>query len=445
MKTGAYRWAWLALPLVVLGLVPGWFGGDEVQLVEAGRQAAVPTPHYGAQALFYRPLAWHALALQLSWLGSWPRLVHSLDVLHHLLNAQLLARLLGRTCPQLRRGPVFLAFAVSPLALGAAGWSAAAVDRFALTGMLAAASCVLAAAGGPPAARVLGAGLLTAVALMCKETAVVLPAQLAVIWWWRPSAVDRRAWAMVAAIVALYLAWRWFGYFAHVAPSAASPAYAMSLAPARLASNAAIYAAAPFPPWIANIELLRRQPEQHLWAIGFGAGLHGLLVWMLARATTNRLALAYVAAYTVAVAPMLPLAKVELHYTYVAALPFAVVVARLWDSHLTRTRRTLLVLTLASVWARGVGISLKLWRHGTVEAVARAALAQHPPPAAGTTVVVAGEPGAPLSVLDRAFAGVPTVEGWRVVVMPDATPRPMAEWCLRLATDGAVTLLPPAR
>jgi len=439
----------LLAPLAVLAANPGWFGGDELRAVEAARHGPLPPPDYAAQGLFYRPLAWHWSAFLLAHIGAWPRLVHLADVLHHAGNGLLLVLVLARLCPSTSRAVAWFAFCVSPLAVGGAGWTAAVSDRLCLTGMLLAA--LLATWRKPASAwAVAGALVATVAALMSKETAVVLPVLLALLWWYRPEVVAPRVVLAALLCTSTYLIWRTTGHFAHQPPSDTSPAYAFATAPSHLAENAAIHAAAPFPAWVPNLELLRRQPQRHVLTITAGACLHVLLVLWLARAVSWRAATAYVFAYALAVAPVLPLGKVELHYPYVAATAFAALVTALVHAARTKPARVLLALLLALCWLRALAVSCKLWYHGRVESGVRATLAGHPPPAHGTAVVT-GEPGAPLSILDRAFAGVPTVAGWRVLTGDaDADGAGRAEpganvWRLQLAADGWTVTEPGKR
>lgn len=466
---GALRTLGLAavvlLPLAILVTNPGYFGGDELRVLEAARAAPLAAPDYTGQTWFYRPLSWHWLAVAMSTLGDHPRLVHLLDVLHHLGNACLVALAAGAWCGRALRPSIWFAFAASPLALGAAGWTAAIVDRLALSGTLAVVVLALIdpTRGDTPTARPsrtarvahasargVAAAVCAAVALASKENAVMVPVLLGVLWWARPGSLSVPAAAGAVAVVAAYAVWRYLGYFAMTPPSDRGAAYAFHVTATHLAENTAIYLAAPFPAWIPNIELLRRGFADHLPTLAMGVVLHAALVVAFARVLSPRAAVAYLLAYLVPLAPLLPLGKVELHHPCWAAPAFAFLVAVLWQRVRSRLGRVLLAAVLVLIWARSVAVAAKLWHHGRVEAAARAAIAAHAPePSAADPVRVGivAEPGTPLSILTRAFAQVPTVHGRQVVFVTEGqeaeTERLHARF--RLLRDGALVLEPQPR
>jgi hypothetical protein len=334
----------LQLPLV---LNPGYFSHDELEWLARADAPWSVLPWVSwldVTPLQYRPLSFNLWLVLAHAFGASAPLIHLVFALLGTLNGWLLARALVSsrvsTCVAYVAA---IAFTLMPFVVYVHGWAGTLADLLTLGLGLAAfrmLRCTLGSAQRSHLVAGAGAsGLLVATALLCKESAVVLPALLLLAI---PKGTPPRkavAALLPAAIVTLaYLAIR----LPILANSAQfDPAYAWSLAhiPARLAD----YLLFPFmPPLLEVGPLLTKSPAR----LAAAAGCVAILLVALATAGWRR-PLAWLIAYAVALAPVLVLGTAYNQYAYLASAVGVGIVAGTWS--LLGPRARIAMLTLAAI------------------------------------------------------------------------------------------------
>jgi hypothetical protein len=329
--------------------------------------------------LLYRPLTSNLwLALSYAFQTS-PRAMHFVFVAFGIVNAWLLARvLLARRITERTAAAAAIAFALSPYAIYVAGWVATLGDLLTLGFGLVAARAVQKAVVEPRCSKATGyaiaSALLVALALVSKESAIVLPALLLLS---APAISYRRiafAVAPGAIVVAIYLALR----LPVLSASADfSPAYAWSLD--RIPARFAEFLLYPFMPPLFEISptLTRSAPR-------LAAAALSILALLAALASANRRApLVWLAAYAAALAPVLVLATSYNQYGYLASAVSVAIVAAMWKDAPRAARATFLVLA-AIVSVHGLTTIAPFTRIGAIQrnlyADLTGALAESPAP-----------------------------------------------------------------
>jgi hypothetical protein len=334
----------LQLPLV---LNPGYFSHDELEWLARADVpwGALPWVSWRDVApLQYRPLSFNLWLVLARAFGASAPLMHLVFVLLGTLNGWLLALALANLRVSTRIAYVAaIVFMLTPFVVYVHGWTGTLADLLTL-GFGLAAFCILrctleSAQREYFVAGAIASGLLVAVALLCKESAVVLPALLLLAI--PKETAPRKAAAAVtpAAIVTLaYLAIR----LPILANSAQiDPAYAWSLAhiPARLAD----YLLFPFmPPLLEVGPLLTKSPAR----LAAAASCVAILLIALATAGWRR-PIAWLVAYVVALAPVLVLGTAYNQYAYLASAIGVGIVAGTWS--LLGPRARIAMLTLAAI------------------------------------------------------------------------------------------------
>jgi hypothetical protein len=371
----------LELPLI---FNPGYFAHDE--LVWLAR-ADVPawsalswTPWSDLSPLLFRPLTSNLwLALSYAFQSS-PHAMHFVFVALGIANAWLLSRvLIARGVTERTAAAAAIVFALSPFAIYVSGWTATLGDLLTLGFGLVATRAIQRSVAEPRAfaaiADAIAAATLVALALLSKESAIVLPALL--MFAAPPATPFRRiGWAIAPAafVVATYLALR---LPVLSASASISPAYAWSLAhiPARF-SEFLLY---PFMPPLFEISptLTRSAPR-------IAAAALSVVALLAALAIANRRApLVWLAAYAAALAPVLVLATSYNQYGYLASAVAVAIVATAWKDAPRAARATFLVLA-AIVIVHGLTAIAPFTRIGTIQrnlyADLAAALAESPAP-----------------------------------------------------------------
>jgi hypothetical protein len=429
------RTGWLTIVLLVLAshalvlATPGFFSHDEWQkadIVEAlglegyARQygALRVGPDFGFPV---RPLGFLEQGVAAQFMRSAPWVAHLFNVLNHAACALAFAWLLRRAGAGRRLVALaVLAFIAAPLTTLATGWVAASFDQLYVLFLLLAAGAWLPLGD----TRRLGVrlallALLTACALLSKETAVMaLPGALLLAWWtgaWRDAALRRRAAigvAIVGAVVAAYLVFR-APAIAHSLAGRGASAYTPS--PGNVPANALRYFAFPF---LVNDTEMSRHVALRSAPMVLAVALHAALVAGLARACRVRAALAYLAAYFLFLVPVLPLPGRGAHYLYASALPFALALAVLADRALAwparapaapprlpaRAAAAGLVVAAATLLAHSIRLQWYVYDTGRCQArflAGAEALLRHAGTAGPLRIEV--EPGAPSYVAKRAI------------------------------------------
>ena len=352
---------------------PGWFSHDELQWAAAARPLDGGPPHWvgwlDVGALQYRPLTFNLWLLLARSLGDSPMAFHGVVVAMGALNAALLAALLQRLqLSPLRAALAAAAFALGPYAMYVHGWVGTLGDLLWVAmalgiGWLSTAACPR------PVPIATASGVLVLVALLAKESALSIPALLAVA-----AVLDRsRAawrWALAGAAVPA-LAYLLLRGGALMGAADADPAYAWSVAngPVRWLEYHAYW---PQPSvFEVSATLLRGFTETRvLVALALWAGL----VAALARVGW-RWPVALLAGSVAALGPVLVLATAYNQYGYALSALVPALVALAWVQ-LPRVGRVIAtVLALLSLW-HGVNVMHQVREVGEVQAVFTPALVE---------------------------------------------------------------------
>ena len=253
----------LYYPMLSIGLL-----SDDFVLISRAQAGVLADPKW--EYLRPLPLAiWRALSA----LGTTPVALHALNIGLHGANAWLTAVLATRFGFS-RRSALLAAivFLMLPVSVEAVAWASGIFDVLLVTLVLAA--CVALTTISEAVPRTILVVLLTAAALVTKETAVVLPALLAVAACCSPHVTMRRAAmpiALSAGVVVLYLSIRAMAGFASAPPSANLSGYALKEIVSRPFGTLGL----PF-----HIELVRAHP----WIpYGFAAYWPAMLAWSAVR------------------------------------------------------------------------------------------------------------------------------------------------------------------
>jgi hypothetical protein len=195
---------------------PGYFSHDELQWgsrADVAPGVALPTADWANWHAFqYRPLTFTVWLYISHWLFHTPVAFHALWVALGIGNGLLLFRLMRRI--QVKPVPAVLfslSFTLSPFAAYTHGWVATAADLL-WVGFGLIMAQVLMWAGNERARRRPALGVvfvLTTLALLSKESAIVLPTLVALAWWLAGRTRLLRDAVIVSALpVAAYLALR---------------------------------------------------------------------------------------------------------------------------------------------------------------------------------------------------------------------------------------------
>ncbi len=354
----------LQLPLIAN---PGYFSHDELQWwarADVPSWADLPWVAWlDLTPLQYRPLTFNLWLVLAHAFAATPRLMHLVFVALGTTNAWLLARVLAGANVRPRVGyAAAVVFALSPCAVYAHGWTATLADLMTLAFALLATRVIQRATPhdtrSTTSLRAIGATLLAALALLCKESAIVLPPLLALAAYGQPSSrTARLAAAFSAAIVVAYLALR----LPILLDSASStPAYAWSLR--NIAPRTAEYLLYPFTPPRFEIGSLLSIGIARLAA---AAACVALLLGVLATLGW-RWPVAWLLACIVALAPVLVLPIAYDHYAYLASALGVAIAAAAWPD-LGRDARKALVILAAIVVVHGAAVMGPMVAAGVIE------------------------------------------------------------------------------
>ncbi|HEY6895543.1 MAG TPA: hypothetical protein VI258_15315, partial [Rhodanobacteraceae bacterium] len=270
-------------------------------------------------------------------------------------NAWLLARVLAHAgVPWRACYAAALVFALSPAVVYVHGWTGTLADLLTLSFLLLAARLIQ---RDTPVSAV-GAAWLVALALLSKESAIVLPALLLFVAYGRPASRSTPlAVALSTAVVVAYLAFR----LPILADSAAAdPAYAWSLR--NLVPRAIEYLLYPFTPPLFEISPLLDASIARLAA----AAICVMLLLYALGTRGPRWPLGWLVAYLAALAPVLVLPVAYDQYAYLASALAIAIPAAAWPE-LRRTPRAILVILAAIVVAHGAAVMARMVRAGVIE------------------------------------------------------------------------------
>ena len=371
---------WIVLLLAclaqaVLALNPGYFSHDELQwgaAADVPRGAPLPWfPWTDTTMLQWRPLTFNSWLLVSNALFETPRALHALWVLMGSAIAAGLSWLLVRMGLGWRLAAgAGLVFALNPYAAYVHGWVATLADLLWVGASLLLAARLHQLYRQPPSVPsvALRAGAwafaLTALALLAKETALVIPGLVALAWLLAGRGRTLGAATLASGLAAaVYLALR----AATLLAPAESSGYA--LAPAAAPMNFATYAM--YLPVPASFEV------NTLWLRSGGQlALSALLMLVLAGSVVRasaRLGLAMVLGAALAVGPVLVLPQTATQYGYGFSLWLVACTALAWPRLGRPGRALVLVLTVLTVW-HGARVQRDMRAVGERQAVFQPAL-----------------------------------------------------------------------
>lgn len=353
----------LQLPLI---LNPGYFSHDELQWWS---RADVPwselpwIPWLDLSPLQYRPLTFNLWLMLAHAFAATPWLMHLAFVALGTFNAWLLARVLsGARMPRRVAHAGAAVFALSPFVVYVHGWTGTLADLLTLMFLLLATRVIQRAMPSEPSTAIVlrasGAALLVALALLSKESAIVLPALLMLAAYNQPSPrATRLAVAFSAAVVVAYLALR-LPILVHSA--SADPAYAWSTR--NIAPRALEYLLYPFTPPMFEIGPLLNASLARLVA----AAICVMLLLYTLATRDLRWPIAWLAAVVVALAPVLVLPIAYDHYAYLASAAGIAIAAAAWPK-LRRLPRAIVPILAAIVVVHGAAVMWRMVAAGIVE------------------------------------------------------------------------------
>lgn len=354
----------LQLPLIAN---PGYFSHDELQWL-----ARADVPSWNAlpwvswldlTPLQYRPLTFNIWLVLAHTCGSTPELMHFVFVCLGTANAWLLARVLvAARIPERVAYLSAIVFSLTPYVVYVHGWTGTLADLLTLAfGLLAARAlqnAISATRTQTVAAHAAASTLFVAAALLCKESAIVLPLLLPLLAS-RDISSRRFLLAIVptAAIVVLYLAIR---LPILIDSGHVDSAYAWSLryVPARLTE----YLLFPFMPPLFEIAPLLSKGAARIAAAG---GCLALLLGALA-SIGWRWPLAWLIAFAVALAPVLVLAISYNHYAYLASAIAIGICAAAWST-LKQVPRIALGFLAAIAMLHGIIVMSRVHSVGLIQ------------------------------------------------------------------------------
>lgn len=304
---------------------PGFFSHDELQKVDHIIRFGF-SDYMRNYVRFYqgvefgqpvRPFSFLVQGLVSLALPNYPVVVHLVDVLTH----GVVAVLFFYAISEFRQGRQFawvatLLFICSPLVTFAVGWPAALMDRFyVLFGLIAfiASARYVTLRGGPIYLFLILVS--SALAMLSKETAIVLPCVLCVFLIF-PSVFKIDRYRLLGVFIAwslpigAFLGYRLVALVGSFGAQSSSP-YAASFS--NLAEGLFVYGVYPFLPKLSEAGIWRGLASGDL--VG-SVILHALLVAMLWRSFSLKIAIFYVFAYYLFLAPVLLIPIKGAHYLY---------------------------------------------------------------------------------------------------------------------------------
>jgi len=364
--------ALLQLPLI---LNPGYFSHDELQwaaLANVAPGAPLPWVSWSSWQVFqFRPLTFNLWLLASRWLFGTPIAFHAVCVAFGIGNGLLLMRLMRRLGVAGVPAMLFaLGFVLGPFAAYTHGWVATIADLLWVGFGLAIANVLVWADGRPsrhwPACTM--TFLFTALALLSKESAIVLPTLVALAWILSGRTRLLRDATIFSAIpVAIYLALR-----LHVILFAPRPPGIYGWSLWSIPKQWLMYQLFPLTPSVAEVHVifLTTSTQHLLWA----CALWLALAVVVARANV-RAGIVLVVGGAMALGPVLLLEMPSNHYGYGFAAVFMLALAWAWAG-MGRVGRALAVLFVVVGTWHGINEQRELRHDGELQARFSPALAQ---------------------------------------------------------------------
>ena len=377
----------------------------------------------------YRPLTFDVWLVVSKIFGESPVMMHVVRGGFGVIAGGLLALLIHRLgASKLQAITGGLLFLLTPIAAYTNSWIGTYADALCLLFLLAIALSLTRRVPLPTAVNALLALVVTALALLSKESAVVFPALLMLGWL-----IRRERAILIAAIasgvaVAIYIAFRADVILFPAVPSG-SYAWKITNIPARMVE----YALFPFS--LNRFETLW-QPELPMAWLAVGACL--IVVGVVAKLGWRWIA-ALVLGFYGALGPVLILAFLANHYANLASAFACALLALAWR-HMGNGYRVLLIVPVLVVTIHGVQMMRTMYRVGEVQSVLFAELARILPTTTGVVAVRAANEKDNF-IVDRLLHQVPEYRGIKMmgrVTAAQASARP-GEITHRMQRDGRLT------
>jgi hypothetical protein len=431
---------------------PGFFSHDEWQKLDEiqehgladyfARYTSLPLMSDFAQPV--RPVAFAVQGFAALFMLNHAWVVHFVDVAMHTAAACLLFAVLRRFSGGGSAWPVVSAaiFAVSPLAMPSVVWPAALMDRlYVVWGLAALLATHRYVVEGGSRRWLVGAGAAVLLAVLSKETAVVLPGALLVWLLFRPDLLRaRRFWQAFAAWcvpAALFMAYRLPALVGTLTKGTVS---LYSVSPRNIPEALGLYVAFPFLERLvdtANWSLI----DPMAWQLAFA--LHALLALLLLMLRGWRALAAYAALYVVFLLPVLPISGRGGQYLYGSGLAFAAALGALATSRGRGALAGQAVAALALGWAvlHSIGILLFAYDVGAcTQRIQHSALGAWMAGGRPAALHIEAEPGAREWMLHRLFTTRKYLGTQRLDISIGAATPPPGAARLKLAADCTVWL-----
>lgn len=409
--------------LVLLIANPGYFNHDELQrfdyLTRHGfKDYLIQHVRFYVGDEFGTPLRPFSFLIQgglAFFMESYPVLVHLFAVLVHATVACLLFAVLFRFgASESLSLTIALVFVVNPLSIIATGWTAALMDQwYVLFGLITLIYADRYVRNEQNSHLLFGIFICSTLAMLSKETAVVLPGLMVCIWLVKPDTLrTKRYWlALVvwATPIVLFMIYRLPALIASFGISTVS-VYKASIS--NVPDNLMVYLAYPFLFTLTDAENWIFIKPLWIWS---ALVLHLCLVLCLVRLYGYKAFLIYCVLYLLFLAPVLLIPMKGAHYLYGSSLALSMGIAALlhqkWPGRLGYKLvgiAGLVLLLLHSFILQGFVYSLGTCMNRAMTSTAALYLSHGRPQA----VDFQAEPGAPEHVLYRINAGREQIGAW---------------------------------
>lgn len=396
----------LQLPLICN---PGYFSHDELQWwvrADVASWTQLPWVSWTAVTDFqYRPLTFNLWLLLAHGFAAKPYLMHLIMVGFGCVNAILLGVCLeGAGASRRAAWIAAILFVLTPFVAYTHGWTGTLADLMTLAAALLGLRLLQRMANPSGRGDAIRAGLvmlLTAAALLCKESAVVLPAFLLLALYRHPRRnLVLAVVACSATLVAIYLALR-LQVILHTPRDASAYMWAVDHAPRRLLE----YGLFPFMPPLLEVGPILAKSSGRLLAAALC-----LTALLIALGTAGwRWPLAWIALCTALLAPVLVLGRSYDHYAYLASAAAVGIVALAWPRIALPPRIIIIVVTAVAV-AHAGAIMLRMRAVGIAQNNFYTDLIEHLQAAPGPIDVSASN-ASDRWMVERFLSGVPSYRG----------------------------------
>jgi hypothetical protein len=332
-----YAWILGAAIITLLMLIanPGYFSHDELQKLDHVRRFGID--NYMVEYLKIhtgdtfgtpvRPFSFAVQGLLALLMESYPVAVHLFGVVSHGLVACLLYALIVQLGGDAKFGLVAaFIFVVNPTAMLATGWSAALMDRLYIGFGLAALLCAdhyVRKAGHP--AWLLCVILLSALAMLSKETALVLPAMMLVIRFVDPATFrSKRFWTALVFWSVPVMAFFLVRLPALIASFGTPAVGAYKASISNVPEGLMVYLSYPFLWQLTEAINWVFIPVSWIWA---SLALHGAIIVSVGVIAGRRFAVAYCFFFLLFLGPILLIPIKAAHYLYGSGLVFSCAIA----------------------------------------------------------------------------------------------------------------------